>query len=141
MAKPRSFWRRVAGYLDDALWGGVGNPDSVLRLVLGTAAKGSWDSTAAQLFHALGGENSPLYLGVTDERLLIFDDDLRLNSTEPMRLRQELPLSEIASASVDWWFLSFGRLRVLFRDESWIHFAASGMRRRRAQLLRTALTG
>lgn len=137
----RSAGQRVGEAVKDAVSGGLVPGEWGTWALFGRAGSGLPDSVGARAHQAVE-KASALYLGVTDRRLLIFDDEGLPRDERPLPLLHQIPRSDIAAAEVRWARLSFGRLRVRFRDGSWLEFVSLlAMGRRRASRLRAALTG
>jgi hypothetical protein len=132
---------------------GSGGPtDWLVRLLFGRTARGRSDSIAGG--YALAVPRSrPLVVAVTDRRMLV----LKLTGSDPLR-PLGAPPEPVAPERLTslWWVrraqitgarrrrhrLHGARLRVNFRDESWLELTGPMLLRRGgAEALRTALAG
>ncbi len=115
---------RLADVVNRALTGALISPRHADKLFSAPAA-GNASSVAIRLLDEIRGDyrtsGLDLMLAVTDVRVLfLVPDGDRMDS--PLRLVADLPRAVVASAEVRSkpWKLSFGRLRLVFRDGSWI---------------------
>ncbi|WP_422770977.1 hypothetical protein ACN28C_30725 [Plantactinospora sp. WMMC1484] len=133
--------------------GGGGPTDWLIRSLFGRAAHGRTDSVAAGYARAVPTDDRLLVV-VTDRRLRVFR--VGRNTTEvrpfgvpakPVVAAKLKPLwsvrrSEVADARRRWHRLHGARLRVTFRDGSWLEVTGPlCLGRRRAGELRDALAG
>ncbi|WP_158624167.1 hypothetical protein [Micromonospora sp. HM5-17] len=131
--------------------GGGGPTDWLVRLLFGRAARGRLDSVAADFLRAVP-TGVPLLAVVTDRRLMVLrigrpkaawpfggaDRPLAAAKLKPL---WSVPRTEVAGARRRWHRLHGGRLRVSFRDGSWLEFTGPfRLGWRRAGELRDALT-
>ncbi|MFX0593544.1 hypothetical protein [Melissospora conviva] len=132
--------------------GGGGPTDWLMRLLFGRAAHGRPDSTAGGYAMAVPTDDT-LVVAVTDRRLLVLkltgSDPLRPLGAppEPVAPERLTPLwwvrrAQVAGARRRWHRLHGARLRVEFRDDSWLELTGPILLRRGgAEALRAALTG
>lgn len=140
----RSTPDRLADVVDRALTGALIDPRHADKLFSAPAA-GRSSSVAIRLLDEIRGPDRTsglaLMLAVTDARvLLLVPDGDRMDS--PLRLVADLPREVVTSAEVrtKLWKLSFGRLRLVFRDGSWIELTGGAtMGRSRAMGVRDAI--
>lgn len=134
---------KVAGVVEDVATGGVGDERKFDRIVFGVAVAGTPDSIAADAYRQASARGSSVFLGVTDRRMIILaDDDSDPSTPEPLPLAWQIHRRDVTGADVHTRFLSFGRLRVTFRDSSSIVFVSLLlMGPTRAKRLRDALLG
>ncbi|MFY1690579.1 hypothetical protein [Plantactinospora sp. WMMB782] len=132
--------------------GGGGPTDWLVRLLFGRAARGRIDSVAADYVRAVPAD-AKLLVVVTERRIVVF----RVGRTtgvrpfgkpaKPVVAAKLKPLwsvsrAEVSSASRRWHRLHGARLRVGFRDGSWLELTGPlRMGRQRAGELRDALGG
>lgn len=134
--------------------GGGGPVDWLLRLLFGRAAHGRLASAAGGYAIAVPTDEKILVV-VTDRRLLVLRVDssvhqeIRAFGEEPAPVKPEqvTPLwwasrAEVSGARRRWHRLHGARLRVEFRDGSWLELTGPiCLGRRGAEELRAALTG
>lgn len=132
--------------------GGGGPTDWLIRLLFGRAAHGRLDSVAAGYVRAVPTDDKLLVV-VTDRRLMVLRvgryNEIRPfgEPRKPVVAAKLKPLwsverAEITGARRRWHRLHGARLRVMFRDGSWLELTGPlCMGRRRADELRDALRG
>ncbi|MBF9132307.1 hypothetical protein I0C86_25655 [Plantactinospora sp. S1510] len=132
--------------------GGGGPTDWLIRLFFGRAARGRLDSVAAGYVRAVPTDDKLLVV-VTDRRLMVLrvgrSNEVRPfgEPRKPVVAAKLKPLwsvhrAEITGARQRWHRLHGARLRVMFRDGSWLEVTGPlCMGRRRAGELRDALCG
>ncbi|MEE6257531.1 hypothetical protein [Plantactinospora sonchi] len=131
--------------------GGGGPTDWLVRLLFGRAARGRLDSVAADYLRAVPTDTKLLAV-VTDRRLLVarigrsnamwpFGGDGRPLVPAKLKPLWSVSRAEVTGARRRWHRLHGARLRVTFRDGSWLEFTGPlRLGRRRAAELRDALT-
>lgn len=131
--------------------GGGGPTDWLVRLLFGRAARGRLDSVAADYLRAVP-TGLRLLAVVTDRRLLVarigrsnavwpFGGDSRPLVPAKLTPLWSVSRAEVAGARRRWHRWHGARLRVEFRDGSWLEFTGPvRLGRRRADELRDALT-
>ncbi|MDG4785439.1 hypothetical protein O7626_05745 [Micromonospora sp. WMMD1102] len=132
--------------------GGGGPTDWLIRLLFGRAARGRLDSVAADYVRAVPTDDKLLVV-VTDRRIVVFrvgrSTDVRPfgEPARPVVAAKLKPLWSVSRAEVTgarrrWHRLHGARLRVGFRDGSWLELTGPlCMGRQRAGELRDALGG
>jgi hypothetical protein len=141
---PGSANDRLADVVERALTGSL-IPPRYADKMFSAPAGGLSSSVALRLLDELRGDyrtsGLQLMLAVTSARvLLLVPDGERMDS--PLRLVADLPRAVVATAQVHAkpWKLSFGRLRLVFRDGSWMELTGGPtMGRTRANQARDAI--
>ena len=135
---------RLADVVERALTGSL-IPPRYADKMFSAPAGGLSSSVALRLLEEIRGDyrtsGLQLMLAVTSARvLLLVPDGNRMDS--PLRLVADLPREVVAAAEVHAkpWKLSFGRLRLVFRDGSWLELTGGpSMGRTRANQVRDAI--
>ncbi|GIG86388.1 hypothetical protein [Plantactinospora endophytica] len=132
--------------------GGGGPTDWLIRLFFGRAARGRLDSVAADYVRAVATDQRLLAV-VTDRRFVVYrigrSTEIRPfgQPPKPLVAAKLKPLwtvdrAVVAGARRRWHRLHGARLRVTFRDNSWLELTGPlCLGRRRADELRAALGG